>query len=1077
MANQCPSGNTEFLGICRPPDLQAKIRGTPQSCGVGNPCDPGSGAKYQEEAVLRTPTLSLVLGYTSFPIAWAPPNAYPFGNNWAFNFGMSVFLTYADKAGVLRPDGKFLQFLPPTSGTVYISEPDVADMLEKLLDGASNHIGWKLTTAGGDTVETYDAQGKLVSIAERNGQTRVLTYSTVSTPASIAHKPGLLIAVTGHFGHQLNFTYDKESRVTQVTDPAGELYKFYYDESTAVVVGTSATARNLTSIEFPDQRKRLYHYNEQQYTAGANRPNALTGITDENASRFSTYQYGAALRATSTEHAGGVNRYSFVYNTDGTRIVTDPLNTSRTYTFQTLYNVVKPIGISGSACPSCGPAAQTYDGNGFVASRTDWNGNLTTYLRQDSNGRLDLETSRTEGYGSPQARTITTTWDPTFRLPALITEPGRTTSFSYDTSGNLLTRTVTDTALARSRIWSYTYNAIGQVLTIDGPRTDVSDITTYVYENTSGNLLTVTNPAGHVTQITGYDANGRPLTIVDPNGLTTTLTYFPRGWLSTRTVGSELTTYEYDGVGQLNKVTLPDASFLAYTFDAAHRLTEIADNLGNKIVYTLDAMGNRTREDVRDPGGSLAQTRTRVYDGLNRLLQDIGGTNPATQITQYGYDNQGNLTTITDPLNHVTTHAYDARNRLKQVTDPALGLTQYAYNALDQLVSVTDPRNNATTYAVDALDNLNSQTSPDFGATANSFDDAGNVLTSRDAKNQTTTYQYDALNRVTQITHHDGSHVQYGYDAGANGKGRLTSITETDSGGALQTQVLYAYDLHARLSTETRTIGAATFVTQYGYDSAGRLGTLTYPSGRQVAYSFDAAGRIGLITTTPAGGATQSVVSGVAYHPFGGAKSFAFGNGQSYARGIDLDGRIAAYTLGNASYAVGFDAASRIGSIANSGVPADARSFGYDLLDRLTSTLTPSTGFGFAYDANGNRTSKTVGAVTRTYAYPASNNRLASITGGGTQNFVHDPNGAITSDAVNAFTFDARGRLIQAATALGTVSYGLNALGQRYAKTVQGVTTLFHYDSRGRLIAETGPAGNTLAEYLYLGDMAVAIWR
>ena len=37
----------------------------------------------------------------------------------------------------------------------------------------------------------------------------------------------------------------------------------------------------------------------------------------------------------------------------------------------------------------------------------------------------------------------------------------------------------------------------------------------------------------------------------------TTLTYHPRGWLTTRTVGGEQTTYDYDGVGQLTKVTLP----------------------------------------------------------------------------------------------------------------------------------------------------------------------------------------------------------------------------------------------------------------------------------------------------------------------------------------------------------------------------------------------------------------------------------------------------------------------------------------------------------------------------------------
>ncbi|HEV8645109.1 MAG TPA: hypothetical protein VGR01_06030, partial [Burkholderiales bacterium] len=372
----------------------------------------------------------------------------------------------------------------------------------------------------------------------------------------------------------------------------------------------------------------------------------------------------------------------------------------------------------------------------------------------------------------------------------------------------------------------------------------------------------------------------------------TTLNYAPRGWPTSRTVGGEMTIYDYDYdlVGQLTKVTLPDLSYLAYVYDAAHRLTEIRDNLGNKIVYTLDAMGNRTAENVRDPGNNLAQTRSRVYNSLNRLTQDIGGTNPATQITQYGYDNQGNLTGITDPLSHVTTNGFDALNRLKQVTDPALKLTLYGYNALDQLTSVTDPRSNATTYSVDALDNLNTQVSPDTGSTINTFDAAGNLLNSQDAKAQTTTYTYDALNRVTQVTYHDGSQVQYGYDAGTNGKGHLTSIIETAPGGALQTQVLYAYDQKGRLTTDTRTIGSQAYVTQYGYDSAGRLNALTTPSGTQLTYTFDSAGRVSQINATPAGGSAQTVVSGVTYHPFGGAKSFTFGNGQTTSRTFDLDG-------------------------------------------------------------------------------------------------------------------------------------------------------------------------------------------
>lgn len=181
------------------------------------------------------------------------------------------------------------------------------------------------------------------------------------------------------------------------------------------------------------------------------------------------------------------------------------------------------------------------------------------------------------------------------------------------------------------RAWNYTYDQYGQMLTADGPRTDVSDLTTYTYYDAAdpdmgkrGNLASITNALGHVTQITAYDLNGNPLSLIDPNGTITTLTYDLRQRLTSRSLGGETTTYTYDPVGQLTKVTLPDGSYTAYTYDPAHRLTQISDALGNSVTYTLDPMGNRTKEDVKDPAGQLARTRSRIFDALSRLAQDVG---------------------------------------------------------------------------------------------------------------------------------------------------------------------------------------------------------------------------------------------------------------------------------------------------------------------------------------------------------------------------------------------------------------------------------------------------------------------
>src|SRR6266851_2187411 len=628
-------------------------------------------------------------------------------------------------------------------------------------------------------------------------------------------------------------------------------------------------------------------------------------------------------------------------------------------------------------------------------TRTDFNGNRTNYAYDPAR---NVETSRTEGLAAgggvtPQTRTITTEWHATFRLPTRIAEPLRITTNVYDTEGaqcgargGLCSRSIqatTDATGAQGlsgtpsgapRTWTYTYNANGSPLTIKGPRTDVSDVTTYTYYTDNdadagkrGNVATITNAAGHLTSITAYNAYGQPTTIIDANGMTITLAYDARQRLTSRNSGGEITTYAYDSVGQLTKVRLPDGSFLSYTYDAAHRLTGMQDNLGNSVTYTLDVMGNRTLEQVFDPANALAQQRSRVY-------------------------------------NNLTANQYDALNRLKQVTDPNLGVTQYAYNGLDALTQVSDPRSLVTGYTVDGLGNLTQQSSQDTGTAVNTYDAAGNLLTQTDAKGQVTAYAYDALNRVTLITFNDGSKQTYAYDQGANGVGRLTSISETNPANQVTSQIAYAYDVHGRVTSETRTVGGVQYVLAYAYDSAGRLTGLTYPSGRSVAYTFDALGRVSQVNTTK-GTATQIVVQNVAYHPFGGVKGFTLGNGQVSARGIDLDGRIASYTLGAQSFGIGYDAASRIQFISDFANPANANNYGYDALDRLTQAVTPATPYAYSYDAIGNRMSRSAGASTDSYAYSSSSNRIASIqTPTGLRSFVFDANGSTTADGKNTYT-------------------------------------------------------------------------
>jgi YD repeat-containing protein len=208
--------------------------------------------------------------------------------------------------------------------------------------------------------------------------------------------------------------------------------------------------------------------------------------------------------------------------------------------------------------------------------------------------------------------------------------------------GNAVTSNAADpipldsTVVARTEAW--TYNDRGQVLTYNGPRTDVVDTTTYAYYTDTlftgtdpnaaghsiGDLQTVTNAAGKVTQYTKYDKHGNLLESVDPNGVVTTQTYDLRQRLLSTSVGGQTTGYSYDPVGQLTRITLPDASWVGYEYDDAHRQKAVLDNRGNRIDYTLDNAGNRTAEAVKDPGGVLKRQLARSIDALGRVQQSTG---------------------------------------------------------------------------------------------------------------------------------------------------------------------------------------------------------------------------------------------------------------------------------------------------------------------------------------------------------------------------------------------------------------------------------------------------------------------
>ena len=624
---------------------------------------------------------------------------------------------------------------------------------------------------------------------------------------------------------------------------------------------------------------------------------------------------------------------------------------------------------------------------------------------------------------------------------------------------------------AKFRTTFYTYTSEGLIASIDGPRTDVADVTSFTYD-AAGNRAVMNNALGHVTRYVAYDANGRLLRMIDPNGLETRFTYHPRGWLESHTVSGDgsiaTTAYEYDTTGNLVQMTLPSGSRLQLTYDAASRLTAITDNEGNQQRYTLDNVGNRIAEEFRGPGNAVTRSLSRVYDTLNRLRQQLGATRGRE--TTISYDANGNVTDLTDGLSRSSSYLYDPLNRLIRSLDAAGGETGFVYDSRNNLTKTVDPLGNATLYEYNAFDEKTSQVSPDTGSSGYSYDAAGNLTSMTDARGITVSYGYDALNRLTSILYPDSSlDVTFVYDQGAYGLGRLTRMI--DANGATE----YRYDQRGNLVREIRNSAELELITDYEYDTFGQLTKLTYPSGHKVHYQHDAQGRPRAASLEGPDGHLQTLVDDLTYLPFGPAASMEFGNGLKLALTFDEDYRLIheqTSAISDTSYEI--DPADNILAWRNLQNPDRDQTFGYDALDRLQSAKGPFGELAFSYDSVGNRASSQINLATEEYLYTNENSRLLEIVGGMGDVFTYDQAGNTTSSTKGEFFYEPTGRLSRFMSPGVDAAYAYNGVGERIRKTVNGVTTHFHYVG-SQLVGEYKDSGALIREYVYLDGRPIGI--
>ena len=649
----------------------------------------------------------------------------------------------------------------------------------------------------------------------------------------------------------------------------------------------------------------------------------------------------------------------------------------------------------------------------------------------------------------------------TTNFPTQITQRG------YTPSGNSISRTI-----------GLQYDSQGRVTQIDGPRTDVSDITTLAYHtctsgSSCGQLKTITNALNQVTTFNSYDASGRLTESTDPNGLKTGYSYDLRGRVlsvtqtppSTSGGSPRITQYSYDQRGNVSQTIQPDGRTLAYSYDAANYLTAVTDNLGNQVEYAYDLKGNRTQTLTKDPDGVLVRNIQTAYDLRNRATQ----INNAGSLTSQVFDAVGNLTHTQDPNGNATGHQYDSLNRLLQTVDALSGTTLYGYDKNDRLNQVTAPNGAATGYETDDLGNLLKEQSPDRGTLAYTHDETGNTKTVTDARNATAQYSYDALSRITAIdypgTDEDVALAFDSYTGCTNGAGRLCKVQ--DQSGTTE----YTYDGHGTVSQITRTELGITYVIKYTYDAVNRTITVTYPDGRIIQYTRDIIGHIAGITTVK-DGVTTVLANNITYRADGLIKGLTYGNGLTESRTYDQRGQLTHQTLGSEARDYSYDLS---GNLVQQGLSSGIRLYSYDTLDRLTQETSATVGnLGYSYDPNGNRLSFIENGETKNYAYSPNSNRLSQI---GHKDVVLDAAGnTITKDNGKwKYEYGQAGRLLKVYKERKLVAtYLYNHLGQRTQKITKHGTTVYHYDLAGHLIAETAKDGTLQRAYVWLDNLPLA---
>lgn len=517
-------------------------------------------------------------------------------------------------------------------GNLTKSKDPMGLITEYKYDSLSN-MTEQISPKGAVTKYDYDKHGNVISVTDAKGNE---TQYSVDLNDNVTK-------MTQANGGEYTYSYDKAGRLKSMTSPLGYTKNFSYDKVDNVVKESDSLKSTTT-----------YTYDKLHNMKSST--NALDGTTS-----FSYDKYGNLVKE--TDPLGRSNTYSYDLAGQMTSAA-DPLGKITAYTYDPAGNITE-ITKPGGRKTSYG-----YDKNYNVTSVTDPMGYVAKTV-YDKDNRV---TEETDALGQKESYT----YDKDSRVTSITDKRGFTTGFDYDAHGNI--QVVTDKTGLKSHLEYDKNDNLTKVTDALG------GVTTYGYDNMD-NLVTFTNAANKTTNYT-YDLEGNLTSIKDPAGRTEKFDYDEKGRLTGHTQASgKKTTYDYDKLNDLLEKSYQDAKGetsekdVTYAYNSAGERVSMKDQTG-KSSYEYDALGRITKVT----SGSKKDV-SYVYDDADNLQAIVY---PDGTKISYEYDLNDNLVKLTDRNRKVTTYKHDALNRVTEVTRSNGTKTEVSYDAEDHITKIVN---------------------------------------------------------------------------------------------------------------------------------------------------------------------------------------------------------------------------------------------------------------------------------------------------------------------------------------------------------------------------------------------------